>query len=81
MSALSTHAPWAADLDPIMTSVQTTSLTNLIKALFMTTTEIRNAAWDFYVMGNETAACLCIMELKRRDPKGTAAWIDEMINA
>ena len=54
-------------------------MTNLIKALFMTTTEIRNAAWDFYVMGNETAACLCIMELKRRDPKGTAAWVDEMI--
>ena len=25
MSALSTHAPWAADLPPIMTSVQTTA--------------------------------------------------------
>ena len=55
-------------------------MTNLIKALFMNTAEIRAAAWDFYAMGNEIAACLCIMELKRRDPKGTAVWIDEMIN-
>ena len=54
-------------------------MTNLLKALFMTNTEIREAAWDFYVMGNELAARLCVMELKRRDPEGTAAWIEEML--
>ena len=58
---------------------------NLLKTLFMTNVrhdmtnaEIREAAWDFYVMGNERAARLCIMELYRRDPKGTAALVEEI---
>jgi hypothetical protein len=51
---------------------------NLLKTLFMTNAEIREAAWDFYVMGNERAARLCIMELHRRDPKGTAALVEEI---
>lgn len=42
---------------------------------------LRDAAWDFYVMGNERAMIACIMELKRRDPQGTADWLNEMAAA
>ena len=51
---------------------------HLLKALLMTDAEVREAAWDFYAMGNEHAARLCIMELMRRDPKAAAAWAKEM---
>jgi len=45
------------------------------------TSYLRESAWDFYVMGNEHAMIACIMELKRRDPKGTADWLNEMADA
>ena len=54
---------------------------NILKEFFMTDAEVRNAAWDFYTMGNELASKLCILELMRRDPVATKAWIDEMIAA
>ena len=50
---------------------------NILKEFFMTDAEVRNAAWDFYTMGNELASKLCILELMRRDPVATKAWIDD----
>jgi hypothetical protein len=39
---------------------------------------LKNAAWDFYVMGNERAMSACVLELHRRNPKETAQWIEEL---